>query len=247
VIKGDLIEIFSSCQGEGPLVGCRQVFIRFSGCNLTCDYCDTPWQPQPCCRLERAPGSGDFREANNPVEFEQVSRLISAWVEDDPGLHHSISITGGEPLCHAEVLQSWLPELANLLPIYLETNGTLPERLDGLLEHLSWVSMDIKLPSMTREEPFWDVHERFLVRCREASTETIVKVVCSPETPRGELREAAELVARSCPQAVLVLQPVSRRGTQSSMVPYFSMQQELAHVHEDVRIIPQVHVLLDMP
>ena len=34
-------EIFDSIQGEGPYVGCRQIFIRFCGCNILCDYCDT--------------------------------------------------------------------------------------------------------------------------------------------------------------------------------------------------------------
>ena len=34
-------EIFSSIQGEGPVVGYKQLFIRFCGCNLNCNYCDT--------------------------------------------------------------------------------------------------------------------------------------------------------------------------------------------------------------
>ena len=40
-MEAKINEIFSSIQGEGPVVGYKQLFIRFCGCNLNCDYCDT--------------------------------------------------------------------------------------------------------------------------------------------------------------------------------------------------------------
>ena len=39
--KTKVREIFTSIQGEGPYVGVKQLFVRFCGCNLRCDYCDT--------------------------------------------------------------------------------------------------------------------------------------------------------------------------------------------------------------
>lgn len=41
-MKAYVSEVFSSIQGEGKLLGRRQIFVRFSGCNLNCNYCDTP-------------------------------------------------------------------------------------------------------------------------------------------------------------------------------------------------------------
>ena len=40
-INAPIIEIFSTFQGEGSFIGKRQIFVRFAGCNLNCNYCDT--------------------------------------------------------------------------------------------------------------------------------------------------------------------------------------------------------------
>jgi len=49
----NLSEIFSSIQGEGPYIGCKQIFIRFSDCNLDCDYCDTDFNLKETASKEK--------------------------------------------------------------------------------------------------------------------------------------------------------------------------------------------------
>ena len=127
--KAELIEVFSSIQGEGVLVGFRQIFLRMAHCNLSCAYCDTPFAPQKTCRVETRPGSETFDDVASPVPLDVLLQTVSNWMDLLPGAHHSLSITGGEPLVQDDVLAEWLPALRQLLPIYLETNGTMPVAL----------------------------------------------------------------------------------------------------------------------
>jgi len=76
----NLAEVFSSIQGEGVHIGRRQIFIRFVGCNLACEYCDTHLlDGADSCRLEATPGRGDFIDVANPVPMDRVVELVGRW------------------------------------------------------------------------------------------------------------------------------------------------------------------------
>ncbi|AMV72309.1 7-cyano-7-deazaguanine synthase [Desulfuromonas sp. DDH964] len=237
---GQLLELFSSIQGEGLLVGCRQIFLRLAGCNLDCAYCDTPFAATANCRVEESPGGGQFISLPNPVALDTLIRIIHSWCRQPSGVHHSISLTGGEPLAQAALLADWLPVLRKLLPTYLETNGTLPQALEPLLPHLDWIAMDIKLASLSGVATPWATHREFL---RLAATrDCFVKAVVGEETPLAEVTEAAQLVAGVAPQCELILQPVTREG-KPMLTPrqLLDLQGAAARHHPRVRIIPQTH------
>jgi 7-carboxy-7-deazaguanine synthase len=98
-------EIFHSIQGEGLLAGVPSIFIRTSGCNLRCHWCDTPyasWKPE-----------------GPEMSIEEILKKISEW-----NCNH-IVLTGGEPMIAPD-----LPELATVLRkqkkhITIETAGTI--------------------------------------------------------------------------------------------------------------------------
>ncbi|HIG48420.1 MAG TPA: 7-carboxy-7-deazaguanine synthase QueE [candidate division Zixibacteria bacterium] len=110
-------EIFYSIQGEGALVGMPSVFIRTSGCNLRCRWCDTPytsWSPE-----------GDEMTVEN----------ILGVVEDYAATH--VVITGGEPMLMKE-----MPDLTRRLTdcgyhITIETAATVYQQVACDLASLS--------------------------------------------------------------------------------------------------------------
>jgi len=251
--SANLIELFSSVQGEGLYVGHRQVFVRFAGCNLRCAYCDTPAsrRPRGTFRAERTPGARDFQTLRNPVSPQALLALVLR-LETNPGLHHSVSLTGGEPLLHADFLRAFLPMLAKGgLRAYLETNGTLPQALRKVIRLVDIVAMDIKLPSATRQRARYHAHAEFLKIA--ARREAFVKVVVTARTTRQEVSDAARLIARVSPKIPLVLQPASAnlrsqisdlRLHGASPTRLLELQALAQRQLETVCVIPQTHKLM---
>ena len=246
-----LIEIFSAIQGEGLNVGSLQLFIRFALCDLRCHFCDSAhtWQVPPLCYVEQTPGQRDFEIYPNPVS----TTLLLQWVErqNQPYLHDSISLTGGEPLLHAPFLVEFLPQLRQLagLPLYLETGGHRPEQLAMVLPYLDSVGMDMKLPSVSGEQK-WQAHTEFLQLCHEASVEVFVKLIVDGNTDPTELEFSAQLVAKVNPQIPVFLQPVT--PVESAKLPVVppSPEQVLAwqslmkQTLRSVRVVPQTHKMI---
>lgn len=111
-------EIFYSLQGEGNFTGTPAVFVRFSGCNLNCDFCDT--------------------QHNRGIEMSE-GEIISE-VSKYPA--HHVVITGGEPTL--QLTHSLVNKLhAAGKFVQIETNGTRPLS-DGLDYLIDWVTVSPK-------------------------------------------------------------------------------------------------------
>ena len=111
-------EIFYSIQGEGTLTGVPSVFVRTSGCNLRCNWCDTPYASW------------------NPEGEQRTVPQIMAEIERHPARH--VVLTGGEPMIAKDVrgLAAAIKELGHHLTI--ETAATvLPEGIACDLASLS--------------------------------------------------------------------------------------------------------------
>lgn len=250
-------EIFSAIQGEGLLVGYRQLLLRFHGCNLNCAYCDTPASKQAVpefCRVENYPGQREMSLMANPLS---TGDILSAVKQLQTGFsHHSVSFTGGEPLIHADMLAVLITPLQREgLPVYLETNGTLWKQLALLPEAPYYIAMDIKLPSSAGGEfDNWEEHAQFLANalCRyELPAEHIqVKIVFGEES-LDDIARAVSLVADADTEIPVILQPLTV-GTTSANANLRAPRPEtvLAAQHiaaqklPVVRVIPQTHVIL---
>ena len=100
-----IAELFYSLQGEGSLVGVPSVFIRTSGCNLRCSWCDTPytsWQPE-----------------GTELSLDQILDEVQA----HPARH--VVVTGGEPMIAPEIVPLTERLRALGLHITIETAGTV--------------------------------------------------------------------------------------------------------------------------
>ncbi len=224
--RARVVEIFSSLQGEGLRVGERQIFVRFGGCNLHCDYCDEP--------DTIAIPSGNVWT---------LGRIKSAVLRlHRRRAHRAISWTGGEPLLHPAILaplMKWTRELG--LENYLETNGTLPRALAAVAPLCDVTAMDVKLPSATGRDT-WSAHRDFLAI---APRGTFVKVVLTSRATEAEWRRVIALAREAPCRPPLVLQPATPGFGADAIAPARALRFETLarRVLRDVRVVPQWHHL----
>ncbi|MDX1948843.1 MAG: 7-carboxy-7-deazaguanine synthase QueE [Pirellulaceae bacterium] len=134
-----IAELYASLQGEGLLTGTPSVFVRASGCNLRCWFCDTPytsWEPE-----------GEDWSVEEIVE--EVGRLAAM-------ANRHVVITGGEPMLYAELIPLCERLRGAGLHITIETAGTLHLQLACDLMSIS--------PKLASSTPAFELAGRWAAR-----------------------------------------------------------------------------------
>ena len=226
-------EIFESIQGEALYIGEKQIFIRFCGCNLSCDYCDTAFQKEDYVTV-----FGLDENLKNPVSSSELLKIINRYNAK------TISLTGGEPLLQTEFLKEFL-SLANK-KIYLETNGTLPDKLKEIIKFVDVVSMDIKLSCATNQPNKFGENEEFIKIAKDAGKEIFAKIVLNRLYNKEELLFAINLVNKY--DIPLIIQPMDCKDKtleleKNTLIDLFDFVTQNC---QNARLIPQMHKYLNL-
>jgi len=218
-------ELFYSIQGEGKLVGVPSVFVRASGCNLRCTWCDTPyasWAPE-----------------GEEVPVQRIVERVSAF----PARH--VVLTGGEPMIMPEIGELCERLKQREYHITIETAATVYEPVK-----LDLASLSPKLANSTPWEReggrFARAHEKqrlnlpVIQRFIDTSPDFQLKfVVARPE----DVREVDSLLAQlnGCSPEDVLLMP---EGTDSGVLGDRSEWIGRLCQEKGFRFCPRLHILL---
>jgi len=123
-------EIFKSIQGETSLAGFPSIFVRLTGCNLRCSYCDT---------------TGAYSEGEELSDEDVIEKIYSL------APFHHITVTGGEPLMQEDTPR-FVKKLITLRHrVRIETNGSVD--ISCVLPPAERI-VDVKTPSSGEEGSF---------------------------------------------------------------------------------------------
>ena len=154
---------------------------------------------------------------------------------------HSVSLTGGEPLLHADFINEFIPLLFDT-KIYLETNATLSEELLKVKDKIDIISADIKIPSSTGKNTF-ALHNEFLSNCDGIFT--FAKIVFDQNITNDEIETCTNIGKKYGIE--LILQP-KMSGNKMSIDNDFCQNifDKFLKLYPNIRLIPQVHKFLDV-
>ncbi len=219
-------ELFYSIQGEGSLVGVPSVFVRTSGCNLRCGWCDTPyasWQPE-----------------GREWSVDEILAAVGAH-----GAARHVVLTGGEPMLARD-----LPELARRLRaggyhVTIETAGTVAPA--GIACDLASISPKLSnsTPPVERAGEAWvRRHEETrwqpeVLRAWAEGYEVQWKFVIASEADLEEARRVIESVGLPVnPTRVLLMPEGTRREVLETRYPLLVE----ACKTQGYRLSPRLHV-----
>lgn len=167
-------EKFISINGEGKNAGELAVFLRFSGCNLRCSYCDTMWVNEENCEV-----------------FDYTLSEIIEYIRNSGAKH--VTITGGEPLLqeNVEILFEAIHSLN--INVEIETNGSVD--LSKFIQNTPFVSftMDYKMPSSLMEQ------HMFLENLSILRKTDTLKLVCGSNEDLSKILEIIPLASKDVP------------------------------------------------
>jgi 7-carboxy-7-deazaguanine synthase len=181
-----IAEIFYSVQGEGGLVGVPSVFVRTSGCNLRCSWCDTPYTSW------------------NPEGDDLVADEILAQASAFSAARHVV-LTGGEPMIAPGIVELSRRFRERGMHVTIETAGTVFAPVECDL-----MSISPKLSNSTPEGVFQAQHERLrlqpdvLLRLMSICDYQLKFVISRPE----DVDQASALIAQvEAPASRVILMP----------------------------------------
>ena len=132
-------EIFRSIQGESTYAGLPCIFVRLTGCNLRCTWCDTAYAFHGGTRMSLDEVLGRIHELSGPA-FASDAAMLAPLEEGETLL---VELTGGEPLLQADAVGLAQRLTAENYTVLVETSG---ERFVGILPQRVVKIVDVKCP-----------------------------------------------------------------------------------------------------
>jgi 7-carboxy-7-deazaguanine synthase len=213
-----IAELFYSIQGEGSLAGVPSVFIRTSGCNLRCGWCDTPYT--------------SWRPEGTDLTLDQILDEVKA----HPARH--VVVTGGEPMIAPEIIP--LTERLHGLGLHItiETAGTVFQPVACQL-----MSISPKLSNSTPDDPRWAAqHDRLRIQPATlaqlmASYDYQLKFVIEKPDDLAEVRSLVADLKADRGRVILMPEGIDRERLRQRAIWLAEICKE-----EGFRFSPRLHV-----